>query len=55
MALKKFCVSVTVFVNPANRVICRKMEHVIVLHVQVRTVSPQNLSYLNCSKIICKI
>lgn len=43
MALKNLFVSVTVFVNPANRVTYRKMEHVIVLHVQVRTVSPKTL------------
>lgn len=43
MALIFLFVSVTVFVYPANRVIYRKMEHVIVLHVEVRTVSPKTL------------
>lgn len=50
---KVICFVFVMSVNQANRYLQKKIEHVIVLHV--KTVSPPNIGYLNCSKLICKI
>lgn len=53
-ALKRKIIFMTMLFNLANRIICKRIECVVVIHLQIRTISSQDFSYFNYSRLFAK-